>query len=246
MAIALFACSNDDKMARIEVRLTDAPGDYEAVNIDVIGLEVHSDGSGENEGWRSIPVNGGIYNVLDLTGGIDTLIASAQIPAGKISQIRVILGENNSLVIGGQEYALSTPSAQQSGLKLNVHTTLSEGITYRMTLDFDAARSIVAKGNGTYSLKPVIRVMTEATSGAIKGIVTPVEATPAVYAIVASGDTVASAYANQEGAFLLRGLDAGVYTVRFSPKTGYSIVEKTGVTVSTGQVTDMGTVSIQQ
>ncbi|MGC3947673.1 MAG: DUF4382 domain-containing protein [Chryseolinea sp.] len=245
-ALTMLSCSNDDKMARLEVRLTDAPGDYEAVNIDVIGLEVHSEGAGENDGWRSVPVNGGIYNILDLTGGLDTLITSVELPAGNISQIRLILGDNNSLVVGGKEHALATPSAQQSGLKLNVHTSLSEGVTYKMTLDFDAARSIVQRGNGTYGLKPVIRVMTEATSGAIKGSVVPIEATPAVYAILASGDTAATAYANQQGAFLLRGLEAGSYTVRFSPKTGYSITERTGVTVVTGQVTDVGVVNIQQ
>ncbi|MEJ1237864.1 DUF4382 domain-containing protein [Chryseolinea sp. T2] len=244
-ALSLFSCSNDDKMARLEVRLTDAPGDYEAVNIDIIGIEIHTEGAGDNEGWRSVPVNGGIYNILDLTGGLDTLLTSAEIPAGNISQIRLILGDNNSVAIDGKEHALSTPSAQQSGLKLNVHSTLTEGITYKMLLDFDAARSIVHKGNNTYSLKPVIRVITEATSGAIKGSVTPAEATPAIYAILTSGDTVATAYANEDGAFLLRGLEAGTYTVGFSPKTGYSISQKTGVSVINGQVTDIGVVSLQ-
>ena len=245
-ATALFSCANDDKMARLEVRLTDAPGDYEAVNIDIIGLEVHSDGAGENNGWRQLPVNGGIYNILDLTAGIDTLLSNVELPAGKISQMRLILGENNSVVVAGKEHALSTPSAQQSGLKLNVHTILSEGVTYKMTLDFDAARSIVHKGNDTYGLKPVIRVMTEATSGAIRGTVSPAEATPAVYAILTNGDTAATAYASEQGAFLLRGLEAGTYNVRFSPKTGYSVAEKTGVAVTTGQVTELGIVNIQQ
>jgi len=245
-AMALFSCNNDDKMARLEVRLTDAPGDYDAVNIDIIGMELHTEGAGDNDGWRTIPVNGGIYNILELAGGLDTLLTAAETPAGSISQIRLILGENNSIVVDGKEKPLSTPSAQQSGLKLNVHTTLNEGVTYTMTLDFDAARSIVQKGNGSFSLKPVIRVITEATSGAIKGTVTPVEATPAIYAIMASGDTATTAYANEQGAFLLRGLEPGTYTVRFSPVTGYSITDRAGIVVSTGQVTDVGSVSIQQ
>ena len=233
-------------MARLEIRLTDAPGDYDEVNIDIVGIEVHSDGASENDGWRSLPVNAGIYNILELTGGLDTLLSSADLPPGKISQIRLLLGQNNSLVVSGKERPLSTPSAQQSGLKLNVHTALTEGVTYKMTLDFDAARSIVQKGNGSFSLKPVIRVLTEATSGAIRGSVVPLEATPAVYAILASGDTAATAYADPRGAFLLRGLEAGTYTVRFSPKTGYSITEKTSIQVSTGEVTDLGVVTIQQ
>jgi len=245
-AAALFSCSNDDKMARLEVRLTDAPGDYDAVNIDIIGMELQTEGSGDNDGWRTIPVNGGIYNILELAGGLDTLLTTAETPAGSISQIRLILGENNSIVVDGKEKPLSTPSAQQSGLKLNVHTTLKEGVSYTLTLDFDAARSIVQKGNGAYSLKPVIRVVTEATSGAIKGTVSPVEATPAIYAIMASGDTATTAYTNQDGTFLLRGLDPGTYTVRFSPASGYSATDRAGVAVTLGQVTDIGAISIQQ
>src|SRR5689334_10345446 len=123
-AMALFSCNNDDKMARLEVRLTDAPGDYDAVNIDIIGMELHTEGAGDNDGWRTIPVNGGIYDILELAGGLDTLLTAAETPAGSISQIRLILGENNSIVVDGKEKPLSTPSAQQSGLKLNVHTTL--------------------------------------------------------------------------------------------------------------------------
>ena len=65
---------------------------------------------------------------------------------------------------------LTTPSAQHSGLKLNVHAELTEGITYKILLDFDAARSIVKTGSGAYNLKPVIRTITEATSGLSKAM----------------------------------------------------------------------------
>ena len=43
---------------------------------------------------------------------------------------------------------LTTPSAQHSGLKLNVHAELTEGITYKILLDFDAVRSVVKTGSG--------------------------------------------------------------------------------------------------
>src|SRR6478752_5293579 len=129
-SIIMLSCSNDDKMARLEIRLTDAPGDYEKVNIEIVGVEVHSDGASENAGWRSLNASTGVYNILELAGGLDTLLCAAELPAGKISQIRLLLGNNNSLVVGGQEFPMSTPSGQQSGLKLNVHTVLTEGITY--------------------------------------------------------------------------------------------------------------------
>ena len=241
LSIFWLACSEDNQTAKLEVRLTDAPGDYEEVNIDIQSVEINS--SDGNSGWTTLDVESGVYNILELTNGLDTLLATAELPAGQISQIRLILGNNNSVKVNGETKPLSTPSAQQSGLKLNLNATLVEGITYTITLDFDAARSIVAKGNGTYSLKPVIRAIETSTSGAIKGIVTPLEAAPAVFAIVGT-DTVATAYTDDAGKFMLRSLPAGSYTVSFDPKTGYIPQQKENVSVTLGNVTDLGSVTI--
>ncbi len=238
LALVYSSCSKDSA-ARLEVRLTDSPGDYEEVNIDIQEVNVNS--SDGNSGWISMDIEGGTFNILELTNGIDTLLGAIELPAGKIEQIRLVLGSNNSVKVDGQTFDLSTPSAQQSGLKLNLHAELTEGITYKILLDFDAARSIVARGNGTYSLKPVIRAIEEATSGAIKGTVTPVDATPAVYAI-AGTDTVATAFADAMGKFLLKGIPAGTYTVSLVPGSAYSPVQKTGVAVTLGNVTDLGTI----
>jgi hypothetical protein len=43
-----------------------------------------------------------------------------------------------------------------------------------MYFDFDANKSIVKLGNGGYKLKPVIRTVETAISGAIKGTITPI------------------------------------------------------------------------
>lgn len=241
LSVFWLACSEDNQTAKLEVRLTDAPGDYEEVNIDIQSVEINS--SEGNSGWTTLDVESGVYNILELTNGLDTLLATAELPAGRISQIRLILGDNNSVKVNGETKPLSTPSAQQSGLKLNLQADLTEGITYTITLDFDAARSIVRRGNGTYSLKPVIRALEKATSGSIKGTVTPLEASPAVFAISGT-DTVATAYTDEAGKFMLRSIPAGSYTVSFDPKTGYVPQQKESVSVTLGNVTDLGTITI--
>ncbi|MEO7991539.1 MAG: DUF4382 domain-containing protein [Chryseolinea sp.] len=245
VAFAFIACSNDNEtMSRIEVHLTDAPGDYEAVNVDIQGVEVKSQ---DNSGWISLDVNKGIYNILDFTNGLDTLLGTGEIPAGKINQIRLILGANNSIQIANVITPLTTPSAQQSGLKLNIDTTFQADVTYVILLDFDAARSIVPAGeSGKYILKPVIRAIAEATSGAIKGQVSPATSTPAVYAI--SGiDTVGTAFADTvTGNFIIKGLISGSYKVSFAPKTGFQTVTKDLVNVSVGSITDLGVVAVPQ
>jgi len=241
-ALGLAACSSDEKSARLEIRLTDAPGDYEAVYVDIQGVEVNA-GSGEG-GWKQLEINKGVYNLIEFTNGMDTLLATAILPAGKIEQIRLKLGDDNTVVIDGDTKDLTTPSGQQSGVKLNVHAELLEGITYKLWLDFDAARSVVETGNGKLNLKPVIRTYTEAQDGAIKGAVTPVESLPAVFAINGS-DTVASTYADEAGKFLLQGVPEGTYVVSFDPKDGFDAFQKADVSVSKGAVTDLGTIALQ-
>jgi hypothetical protein len=241
----LTACESDEKNARVQIWLTDAPGDYQEVNVNIAGVEIHSSDTDDEKGWNSLPVNGGVYNLLELTNGVDTLLAEKEIPAGKISQIRLKLSDGNTIKINDEVFDLDIPSGQQSGLKLQVHETLVEGVTYKILLDFDVARSVILTGTGAYKLKPVIRTITEAQNGAIKGSITPEDSNPAIYAI-AGQDTLGTTYSDSTGHFLLRGIPAGSYKLLFVPATGYQVVEKNPVTVQTGVVSYVGVVTIPE
>lgn len=244
-AFLASACDSDEKNARVQVWLTDAPGDFQEVNIDIKGVEVHVGDGDDDAGWRSLSVNTGVYNMLELTNGLDTLLGEITIPAGEISQIRLKLGSNNTLRVSDEVFNLDIPSGQQSGLKLQVHQTLLGDITYKILLDFDVARSVLLTGSGQYKLKPVIRTIAEAQDGAIKGVVSPIASTPAVYAIKEM-DTLATGYTDATGHFLLRGLEPGTYTVSFEPNSDFESTQKESVVVVIGQVTDLGVVEIPE
>jgi len=142
---------------------------------------------------------------------------------------------------------LSTPSAQQSGLKLQVHTTLEPELAYDVLLDFDAAQSIVKAGNsGKYNLKPVIRVFVEQTTGSIKGTVSPDSVSCAVYAIM-NGDSVAT-FTNNFGQFLIKGLEPSSYSVYIEPGSNsvYGDSTITNLNVNVGAVLDLGTVNLKK
>jgi hypothetical protein len=79
-------------------------------------------------------------------------------PMGKVSQIRLVLGENNSVVVEGTTFALKIPSSNESGLKINVHETVRRNDHIIITLDFDAEASVNLNGNGEYIMNPVIKV----------------------------------------------------------------------------------------
>ena len=220
------------------VRMTDAPGNFSAVYIDLQSVVV----TGGAQGDVTLNTHPGIYNLLNFTNGIDTLIATGNLQVGNVEQIRLILGPNNSVVVDSVSYPLSTPSDQQSGLKLQVHQTLQAGISYSMLLDLDANQSIVLQGNGSYQLKPVIRVIESALNGAIKGSVSLLNT--AVIVTATSNGVSYSSVTQANGQFLLPGLPAGVYSVTLTPPFPLNPVTVSTVTVATGITTNMGTINL--
>lgn len=242
LILFIYACDNNDGTAKFNLRLTDAPADYDSVFIDIQSVEVHFQ-TEDDGGWMTLDgINAGVYDLLQLNNGLDSLLVSTDLPAGTISQIRLVLGENSSVIIDGESFVLTTPSAYTSGLKLNVHAQLEAGLTYNMWIDFDAARSIVSTGSGKYNLKPVIRTYTEAASGAIKGVVLPIEAKPYVF-LVADGDTIGS-IADSTGFFMLSGVPEGTHNVEFEPAGSFTGKTVNDVVVELGFVTEMDTVII--
>ncbi len=247
----LYSCNKTTSVGtgtgHLEVRLTDDPApSYDAVYIDVKQVEVNvSTDTGISSGWQTVPlIRPGIYNLLDFRNGIDTVLAAADLPAGTLSQMRLILGDSNSVVIGGQSYPLKTPSAQESGLKFNIHASLTAGIVYRLWIDFNAGRSIVTTGNGKFILKPVIRTYTEAIGGSIKGVVLPGAALPEVFAIQGT-DTLLALPDSTTGSYFFGGVNAGSWNLWFHAQDTTYVDTTAIVTVSTGVVTDVDTVMLR-
>ncbi len=229
------ACSKDSSdKAHLSVRLTDAPALYDAVMVDIQGVEI----KGEGGGLVMLNTNAGIYNLLDFTNGMDTLIASGDLDVGTISQIRLILGPDNSVVVDGVVYPLSTPSAEQSGLKLQIHQTFVAGVSYYILLDFDANKSIVRQGSGEYKLKPVIRTINAAISGSIKGSISPIG--PGTFITATSDGVVYSTFANSNGYFMIMGLPAGAYDITVTPALPLLPLTINGKMVVIGESTDLG------
>lgn len=251
-SLFISSCSRNSKSsnsntAQLQISLTDSPfPGAKEVWVDIQQIKIiMSDTS------NPLTLNGthpGLYNLLDFTNGKDTLLADATIPPGTISQIRLILGDNNYIVTDdGTKINLKTPSGQESGLKVQVHQEVSGGILYRLKLDFDAGRSIVKAGNsGNYLLKPVLRIISLVPSGGdIKGVVVPDSVRTAILAIMGA-DTIASTFTDTtNGNYLFKDVPAGNYSLVFIPSdTAYSSF--TGAaTVTLGQITTEDTVKLQ-
>ncbi len=153
---AFTACSKNDNggSSTVNVRMTDAPGAFDKVNIDIHEVRVNLTGDSAS-GWTTLNTKAGIYDLLTLQNGKDTLLATGQVTAGTLKQIRFVLGVDNNVIIGGVQYPLTIPSGSESGLKINVDKKLNASLE-TLVIDFDAAASIRLEVDGSYKLRPVL------------------------------------------------------------------------------------------
>jgi len=228
------------------VKLHDAPVDYDEVNISIERVEVNNS-ENSDEGWVTISEPNEVYNILDLVNGEFELLANAELEVGTYRQIRLILNNQNTVVIDGETFDLFVPSGVQTGVKLNIDAEIREGIEYTLLLDFDANRSVVKQGSTSqYNLQPVIRATNEAITGNVSGTILQAEARAAVFAI-SDSDTVSTTFADLEsGQFMLVGLPEGSYTVSVEAREdGFESATFNGVEVTLGQSNNLGDVELE-
>lgn len=153
--LVLPACKKKSGNGYLTVKMTDDPADYDSVNVEIIGTEIHY--SGPNSGWTTLPTVSGIYNLLDLQNNVTTILVNPYVlPEGKVQQMRLILGTQNSVVVDSVSYPLELSSQTQNGIKIQLNTTINSGDSLEILLDFDAHESVVEQGNNVYKLKPVV------------------------------------------------------------------------------------------
>lgn len=209
----------------LKVSLTDAPAcGFDNVYVTVSKVRVHksSDAPEADAGWSEIVLTTPRkIDLLGLVNGKLEDLGQTTLASGTYNQMRLVLVPNSGTTVansvvptGGTETALATPSGVQSGIKLNGNFEVATGGTTEIALDFDACKSIVQRGNGSYGLKPVIRMIPMVSSGAINGYVDKgAVGSQTVVSAQLNGVVVRSTVPNSEGFFSLSPLEAGNYVV---------------------------------
>lgn len=217
----------------LSVSLTDAPAcGFDEVNVTVSRVRVHQiDSVNENAaGWTDITLNPprriNLLNLNDATQPNLALESLGETPLqpGHYTQLRLVLVENNgsnspvnSVVLSGpprNEIPLDMPSAIRSGIKLIRPFNVDAGQQVDLLLDFDACKSIVRRENGTYGLKPVIKVIPFVLNG-IEGFVdTALLGSHVVVSAQVNSTIIRATVPNPNtGRFLLARLDPANYDV---------------------------------
>jgi hypothetical protein len=153
-SMVFIACNKESRTSTLHVKLTDAPGDWQEVNIDLKAVNVNF--NDDSAGWVSLQAKDTIYNLLGLQNGLDTLIAQGTFPINTVKEIRLVLGDNNTIKVNDQLYPLTIPSGSTSGLKIKVNKKLNATLE-TIVLDFNAGASVTEEQDG-FKLRPVITV----------------------------------------------------------------------------------------
>lgn len=233
--------SNDQTASSFKVRMTDAPGDFAALDVEITKVEAYL----QNEGWVTLNNQSQVVSILDLTNGAETTIAQqSAVSAGLYTRVRLTFGSNNSLsltdsILGSTINAnLILGSSQQ--VEILIDEQVSAGTNASVLLDFQVAQSIFEQSQ-EYILDPAVTLIEDESTG-VQG---QVEGAATAMIILSDGENEFSTFINAQGKFLIRGVEDGVYDLII--EAGNEATESTilsGVVIVQGQITQMGTIEL--
>lgn len=249
------------------VYLNDDPSyDFTKVLIDIRYVEVkidsshghHHDHDGDHDGdddhhghdeygqWDTLGVTPGMYDLLRLRNGVDTLLASGLVGHGRITKLRFTLGNNNEVwpdSTHGEPLTICD-NHHYVYVKLNSNSidTLPGGQSV-IRIDFDVERS-VRRWNGHYCLQPYLRSFCNSRTGSVEGKVKPAAAMTLIKVYNATDTAYALPWWN--GEFKVRGLNEGTYSVLYDGRTPYQDTTINNIQVQRGHETMLPQVPLHQ
>ena len=136
----------------LDMRLTDAPGAFEKVWVNITKVEIES----ADTGWITLADEPQKYDLLTLQNDVTAALGGTTLEPGTYGQLRLLV-DSASVVIAGVESPMTIASGAQTGIKIPLDSTFEENMTYSLTLDYDAAKSVKTTGQG-FLMTPVIQV----------------------------------------------------------------------------------------
>lgn len=197
--------------------------------------------------WSDLNIHAGVYDLLTLRNGVDTLLGASFIPHGKIIKIKITLGTDNSITAD----SVTSPLQIMGGQNFVTICIRNENLdsiapnNFHLIVDFNLARSILFE-NGVYWLKPELRVFAERNTGSIEGEIEPDNSFGTVKAFNATDTAYALPNRDEDDEFKIRGLKEGIYSLWIQGINGYADTTLTGINVFKGEETRLGEIILHK
>jgi hypothetical protein len=140
-----------ESVAKVDVLLTDAPGDFDEVWVDLSHVEIETDG-----GWLMLAEDAQSFDLLTLQDDVTAALGGGLLAPGRYNQLRLVV-DSAHVVIDGATEPLTIASGSQTGVKIDLDAEIEGQMTYKLVIDFDAAKSVKHTGQG-WLMTPVVTV----------------------------------------------------------------------------------------
>jgi len=197
--------------------------------------------------WDTLDITPGVYDLLQLRNGVDTLLASGLIPSGKILKVKITLGSDNTVYTDSTTHYPLEVFGPHPYFTINVRRVDVSSVSsndFKLWLDFNLERSIFF-WNGEFLLKPYIVVFNDQAQAKIKGTALPKRKVSLITAY-SSSDTLYAIPNWWDGDYQIRNVPAGTYSINFKGRDGYQDTTITNITVTAGQTTKVADVTLHQ
>lgn len=253
--LAFTSCKKEDedgdRTKTMTVRMTDSPGDYSELNVEIASVEAYH----ENKGWIMLNNEAQVITVTDLTNGNEVeLVNEARISTGNYTKLRLNFGDDNTLKINTQS-SITSPivavevdlelmaSSSQKSIEMEINQTVDRNNGANILIDFDVANSISQNASLNYQLNPKVTVVSNEKTG-IRGNISNSE--HAAVILQGNGNSY-STYSSSNGDFLIRGVASGMYTLKIQPTedeyANETRIEE--VTIIDGEIKSMGSIAVE-
>ena len=161
IASSFYACRKSvdpSQFGKMQVDMTDDSAAYQEVNVEIRQVQIHVVPNNGGESWINLPTHSGVYNLLSLKNMSTVLVDPVNLPIGKVTQLWLMLGEQNTIKVNDKVYPLTIPGENEKEPGVDSVDEIKSEQTVKVLIDFDANSSVLQEGNGTYKLKPVLHV----------------------------------------------------------------------------------------
>lgn len=232
---------------RFILYIQDSPADYKSLNVSVSAVEIFDDAQ-----WIAIPHVKQSINLMQLTGGIMLRLSEGVVPDRTYTKIRVTFNtQGATLKNQTKEFPVIVPQ-ESAVVTFEGQFPIGADVEYIALMDVQVAQSITESAEeGTFTFRPVARLIDLSVAGAISGTVVDqsnhtIAEAMLVRAIETSTRKVTTTFTNASTAQLFIRLDEGRYDLIITPDSLSKFEPDTlrDITVKMEQLTALGAIPL--